>query len=114
MLEGYDGGDTPLCDIDIKGQLTLEHREEPIKPEITLHALTGWTAPKTMRIAARIGSHDVIVLIDSGSTHNFISERVGSSPGHPVARDVGHRGLRLEEVDHGIPLGESTQAIASD
>jgi len=31
-----------------------------------------------MRIAARIGSYDVITLIDSGSTHNFISERLAN------------------------------------
>ncbi|KAJ0010651.1 hypothetical protein Pint_32876 [Pistacia integerrima] len=78
MLEGYDGSDTLLGDNDPEEQPAQENYEEPTEPAITLHALTGWTAPKTMRIAARIGSHDVIILIDSGSTHNFISERIAN------------------------------------
>jgi len=49
------------------------------EPEITLHALIGWAAPKTIRITARIRSSDVIALIDSGSTHNFISERLANA-----------------------------------
>ncbi|KAL6334474.1 hypothetical protein AAG906_016015 [Vitis piasezkii] len=57
---------------------TGRHQEENLEPEITLHALTGWSAPKTMRVAARIGDHDVIILIDSGSTHNFTSERLAN------------------------------------
>ncbi|RVW69832.1 putative mitochondrial protein [Vitis vinifera] len=57
---------------------TGRHQEENLEPEITLHALTGWSAPKTMRVAARIGDHDVIILIDSGSTHNFLSERLAN------------------------------------
>jgi hypothetical protein len=46
------------------------------EPEISLHALTGWTSPQTMRVAATIGSQHVMVLIDSGSTHNFLSEKI--------------------------------------
>lgn len=48
------------------------------EPEISLHALIGWSTAKMMRIEATICSHRVIVLIDSGSTQNFISERVAS------------------------------------
>ena len=39
----------------------------------------GWAAPKTMCITARIGANDVIALIDSGSTHNFVSERLANA-----------------------------------
>lgn len=42
-------------------------------PEITFYALTGWTTPQTMRVMVRIEPYEIVVLIDSGSTHNFIS-----------------------------------------
>ncbi|KAJ0014799.1 hypothetical protein Pint_21057 [Pistacia integerrima] len=45
------------------------------KPKISLQALTGWTSPQTMRVAAT-GSQQVMVLIGSGSTHNLLSEKV--------------------------------------
>ncbi|RVW24529.1 Transposon Ty3-I Gag-Pol polyprotein [Vitis vinifera] len=54
------------------------------EPEITLHALTGWIVPRTMRIKAIIGAHEVVALIDSGSTHNFISDRVAETLRLPV------------------------------
>lgn len=37
-----------------------------------------------MRIAARVGAHNVIVLINSESTHNFISERMANLLRLPV------------------------------
>lgn len=40
--------------------------------EISLHAISGTLAPLTMRLKGTINRHSVIVLIDSGSTHNFI------------------------------------------
>ena len=62
----------------------IEEDDNGKEPEITLHALTGWIVPRTMRIKAIIGAHEVVALIDSGSTHNFISDRVAETLRLPV------------------------------
>ncbi|GJT42534.1 putative mitochondrial protein [Tanacetum coccineum] len=41
-------------------------------PQITLNALSGLNSYKTMRIRGRIGKQVVHILIDCGSTHNFL------------------------------------------
>lgn len=70
---------------DGKAECTaIENVEEIMELEITLHALTGWSAPRTMRIKAAIGSHELVALVDSGSTHNFISERIAGTLSLPV------------------------------
>jgi len=84
MLEGYDGTNTLLCDNEGEDQPLQEIVETITEPEITLYALTRWAAPKTMCITTRIGSSDVIALIDNGSTHNFISERLANALRIPV------------------------------
>jgi chemotaxis regulatin CheY-phosphate phosphatase CheZ len=84
MLEGYDGSNSLLVDNGNEELTIEENQEEIVTPEITLHALTGWTVSKTMRISAEISSHHVIVLIDSRSTHNFISERMANLLRLPV------------------------------
>ncbi|KAJ0027601.1 hypothetical protein Pint_36394 [Pistacia integerrima] len=53
-----------------------EVQEPEMEPEITLHALTGWTGPKTICKTARMGPHEVVVLVDSRSMHNFISDHL--------------------------------------
>jgi hypothetical protein len=83
-LEGCNDSDTLLCDNDLEEQLNQEKYEELTGPSITLHVLSGWTTPKTTRIAAMIGSCIVIILIDSGSSHNFISERTANLLRLPV------------------------------
>lgn len=67
----------PVDEEDIESQI------EP-QPEISLHAISGWAAYKTMRVMAKIGQCEMIVLIDSGSTHNFISERIANILKLPV------------------------------
>ena len=62
----------------------IEEDDNGKELEITLHALTGWIVPRTMRIKAIIGAHEVVALIDSGSTHNFISDRVAETLCLPV------------------------------
>ncbi|XP_058111277.1 uncharacterized protein LOC131254302 [Magnolia sinica] len=84
MLEGRGDNNNIFCDDVTHERQAEENQEEPLEPEITLHALTGWSVPKTMRVAAKIGSHEIIVLVDSGSTHNFISERLANELRLPV------------------------------
>nr|TKS00092.1 hypothetical protein D5086_0000187020 [Populus alba] len=61
-----------------------EVTRENDEPEITLHALTGWSAPRTMRVDAKVGFVNAVVLIDSGSTHNFISTRMADRLRLPI------------------------------
>ncbi|XP_040996109.1 uncharacterized protein LOC121242288 [Juglans microcarpa x Juglans regia] len=92
LLEGYADAGNVICE-DITDQHTVEIdqggdtgevQEPELEPEIMLHALTGWTTPRTMRITATMGSREVMVLIDSGSMHNFISDRLANSLRLPV------------------------------
>lgn len=74
MLEDGHRGDT----------VVVQEPELDPEPEKTLHAITGYTTPKIMRVSAKMGSHEVMVLIDSGSTHNFISNHLASTLRLPV------------------------------
>lgn len=37
------------------------------------HAVTGDEAPSTIRIRAQVGDQVMMLLVDSGSTHSFVS-----------------------------------------
>lgn len=50
-------------------------------PEISLNVISGSKAPDTMRIRGNIESLGIIVLIDSGSTNNFVSEDLARKVG---------------------------------
>ena len=52
------------------------NKQEEVQPEISLHALSKWLAYHIMGVMARIGHYEMVVLIDSNSTHDFISEKM--------------------------------------
>jgi hypothetical protein len=52
----------------------LDHPE--VEPVISLNALTGFSAPQTLKLIGYIKHRKVIILVDSGSTHNFIHHRI--------------------------------------
>lgn len=70
-----------LVEDDKQGEDALENAragavetEASEMAEISLHAILGKTMGTTMKIKGEIGSRTILILIDSGSTHNFISE----------------------------------------
>lgn len=42
--------------------------------ELSLHSIVGLTNPGTMKLRGSIGTKKVILLINCGATHNFISQ----------------------------------------
>eukprot|EP00253_Pinus_taeda_P036470 PITA_36470 len=59
---------------DILQEKSLD--KEEMNPTISCNALAGVTTPQTIKIEGQIKKKKVIVLIDSGSTHNFIACKV--------------------------------------
>lgn len=47
-------------------------------PKISLHTLFGWSFAQSLKITTSIYNQGVVVLVDSKSTHNFISDRLAS------------------------------------
>ncbi|KAL5848937.1 hypothetical protein ACOSQ4_006950 [Xanthoceras sorbifolium] len=53
--------------------LANQQRQEEL-PEISFHAITGTTHPQTIRLQGRMKGKEVIMLVDGGSTHNFVDQ----------------------------------------
>ena len=67
MIEAYLGEDED-------DEVVMQEEEQDGEPlEISLHAIFGKDTPETMKIYGRIGQSNFLVLIDSGSNHNFMS-----------------------------------------
>ncbi|KAF9677931.1 hypothetical protein SADUNF_Sadunf08G0159200 [Salix dunnii] len=57
----------------VQGEKEDHEFEEEFPPEISLHAIMGENSGgKTMKIHGIIGEHHLLILIDSGITHNFL------------------------------------------
>ena len=67
----------------------VEHQEEThlpleeatLTPQISFHAFTGQVVPSTLKLAGHINGKAVVVLIDGGSTNNFIQTRLATHLG---------------------------------
>jgi hypothetical protein len=83
----------------------------PDPTQISLHALMGHSIPQTLRVMGQIRNNPVSTLIDSGSTHNFVQDRVArqlglpTEPAHSFKVLVGNREvLNCSTMCPNIPL----------
>lgn len=73
--------------------------EPPMSPtdelttEVSLNSVVGLSNPRTMKIRGKINEKDVVVLVDPGATHNFVSLSIVGSLGLVV-----YEGEALEYV----------------
>ena len=56
-------------------------------PEISFHAIAGTKHPQTLRLMGKLRNRAITILIDGGSTHNFIDQEVVTKFGLPVTTD---------------------------
>ena len=82
MIEDSDSRDHPS---DEEVQPVPDQHD--IISEISFHAIAGAEHPQTIHVLGRLGNKDVTVLIDGGSTHNFIDQAIVSRFGLPVNHD---------------------------
>ncbi|KAJ8753628.1 hypothetical protein K2173_025619 [Erythroxylum novogranatense] len=81
-------------DTDMK----IEDAESADNPTISLHAIYDFEGPETMRVQGKLANRRVMVLIDSGSTHNFVSER--------FVRKVGLQPIKRGGMEVSVASGE--------
>jgi hypothetical protein len=67
----------PLVEEPSLPDATQEPTNPPdVDPLISLYALTGFSAPQMFKLIGYIKHMKVIILVDSGSTHNFIHHHI--------------------------------------
>lgn len=82
LLKRVESGQL-TADKHVKAQLAFNEQllEEPPPPAapdqeccvLSTHTVSGGEAPRTIRLRALMGNQVMLLLVDSGSTHNFIS-----------------------------------------
>jgi hypothetical protein len=90
--KGHKCGENKLFYIDCEEEEEEEQEQEPsqdenveaisseeLTPTISCNALVGISTPQTLKIEGYIKKKKVIVLIDSGSTHNFIHYKLSKA-----------------------------------
>jgi hypothetical protein len=67
---------------EIRVEEIVQEEEPECEPQeaellgISLHALVGAPAPRTMLLMGRIKEQPMVILIDTGSTHNFVDQNL--------------------------------------
>ncbi|KZV44379.1 hypothetical protein F511_18075 [Dorcoceras hygrometricum] len=70
-----------------------------LEVELPLFSISGVTQPQTMKMRGMINNKEVIVMVDSGASHNFVSRQL-----------VQQMGLEIDEtVRFGVCLGDGTK-----
>lgn len=93
-----------LIDENEEGDTDEGSTEPPMSPtkelttEVSLNSVVGLSNPRTMKLRGKINDKDVVVLVDLGVTHNFVSLNIVGSLGL-IIDDMGSFGNFLGNGD---------------
>lgn len=73
--------------------------------EVSLNSVVGLTNPRTMKLKGELRGKGVVVMIDPGATHNFISKEVVSKLGIPIS---GGRSYEISLGNGAVVKGQGT------
>lgn len=65
------------------------HTEVNIHPKVSLNSVIGISNPKTMKLKGLFCGKEVVVMIDPGATHNFVSLEIVSELNIPITDSGG-------------------------
>jgi hypothetical protein len=66
----------PMEELPPPSNLTLPSDPPNVDPVISLNSLNGFFTPQTLKLISYIKNRKFIILMDSGSTHNFIHHQI--------------------------------------
>lgn len=69
VSDELDNEEVSLIDMDVPPHPVQVEEPEPL---ISLHALTGESAFQTLKAVGTAGKQQILILVDSGSSHNFM------------------------------------------
>ncbi|KAK9123136.1 hypothetical protein Sjap_012738 [Stephania japonica] len=98
MLVDDDDNDPPNPPEDASSE-----QPELVTMELSNHAVEGRPMPRTIKVKGRVGDVEVVILIDSGASHNFISPALVSTLKLPIS----------VTADYGILVGGGTRISGS-
>ena len=78
------GEEVDLNVVDQTEEMTPAEMVEELQPEISFNSVMGFTSPRTLKLLGYILGKEVVVMIDPGATHNFISREVVETLGVPL------------------------------
>lgn len=111
LLIGDD--DDPSYEDTLPPDLIPDPPEDPSPTlaQISIHSLSGHPAPETLRLLGYINAHPVVILVDGGSTHNFIQAPLAKLLGlssritNPLSVMVGNdQHLSCDQLCEDVPV----------
>ncbi|XP_026399186.1 uncharacterized protein LOC113295041 [Papaver somniferum] len=81
MAPNNDDNSNDYYEEEVMDDTTINTADVNKESEISLHSLMGSSFPKTMRLTGYIKGEPLTVLIDSGSTHNFLHPYIATKHG---------------------------------
>jgi hypothetical protein len=75
-IQEDDDDTSPVPESPENSEINPPSDPPEVEPIISLNALTGFSAPQTLNLIGYIKHRKVIILVDSGNTHNFIHRHI--------------------------------------